>query len=208
MDEGQLEAQRRDGDFRWEPEDGPTIKYVELFGPASDQDLFYEFAADILHEDEYGDVLGTMGRLSGLAAWDVTNGFEDMIWEAADAIDEEVAEHGAYTQALLEWLLGGGEDQLRNVILLNRLHLRPEYRGHRLLGQITDSLLEILPLEPDETLVTTWPEPEDPNGGFSDQWPGHDEALTRMRAAHEAVGFQRWRDTPVWWRVGNTSTQD
>ncbi len=202
----QLMALRRPGGFLWAPEDCPRIDFVELSALYPEQELFQEFAADIHHEDGVGgDSLGTMGRVSGLVGWDAALwGEPGALWSTADVISDEVAEHGKQAEQIFDSLLDRDAADVRHLLILNRVRLHPEYRGRRLLGQIVDNILEILPLEPEQTLVTTWPEPQDPDGHFSDNWPGRGDALVHMRAAHEAAGFQRWRDSRIWWRVGNS----
>lgn len=149
-------------------------------------DVLRQLQVDI----EYGDE--SIGGIIGWIGFEI--GDEDM-QDAGDAISYDAEALGVAAADIMErttiWP--------RHALLLQHIGLREEYRGHRLTGVIVKDLMALLRLEPDETLVLFQPEPQRPEGGPYENGPERDAALTRLEAAYRASGFERWRDSLVWW---------
>lgn len=87
------------------------------------------------------------------------------------------------------------------VLLVDRVALNREWRGHGLSTAIIDKLLTVLQLDPDWTLVLLKPEPLDPDGSGPLQ-PGHerDTAMVKLRALLYAADYRPWKRGLAWWR--------
>lgn len=148
-------------------------------------DAVVEYSTDIGY-DQIGTVRGWIG-------WQITD--EDL-YDAADAISADAEPLGAAAVAIIE---AHPDAFIDNVLLIDRMHLDPKWRGNRLSGAIIDDLLALLRFDPDSTVVVLQPEPQRPTGGLYDDGPERDQALARLTAAYRASGLEPWHQTAIWW---------
>lgn len=155
-------------------------------------DVLRQFHASVEYVTETGsDQIGTVG---GWIGWQIEG---DDLYDAADAISADAEPLGAAAAAIVE---AHPDAFIDSVLLIDRMHLDPQWRGNRLSGAIIDDLLALLRLEADSTVVVLQPEPQKPTGGPYDDGTERDEALARLTAAYRASGLEPWRQTVVWWR--------
>ena len=83
--------------------------------------------------------------------------------------------------------------------MVDRVALMPKYRGQRLVRTIVERIIALLRLNRESTLVVLQPEPQQESGGPYPYGAVRDAALAKLREAHNATGFQQWRDSDVWW---------
>jgi hypothetical protein len=155
-------------------------------------DVLRQFDAIVEFRTESGPE--AIGSVTGWIGWQI--GDEDL-HDAVDAISADAEPLGAAAAAIIE---ANPEQFIDNVLLIDRMHLDPQWRGNRLSGAIIADLLALLRLNPDSTVVVLQPEPQQPAGGPYDDGPERDAALSRLTAACRDSGLERWRNTVVWGR--------
>lgn len=173
------------------------IDAIEVFGYY--EDTFRDFTAQIKIIEADDDPV-VIGKSSGWIGWHIEG--ED-IWYSADAIDSDAATLGAAASEIIEWLEENGDVWIDTILFIDRVKLKKQYRGHRLVRTIIERLIDFLRLNRDSTLVVLQPEPQQEQGGPYPVSPVRDAALAKLRAAHDATGLQQWRDSDVWWLPGD-----
>ena len=154
-------------------------------------DVLRQFSASIGYNVESG--LDEIGLVSGWLGWRIDD--EDLL-DAADAISSDAEQLGAAAAAIID---AHPDAFIDNVLLIDRMHLAPRWRGNRLSGAIIADLMALLRLDADCTVVVLQPEPQESTGGPIDDGPERDKALARLTSAYRASGLEPWRQSVVWW---------
>jgi len=163
-------------------------------------DVLREFSASIGYSVEAG--LDEIGLVSGWIGWRIDG--EDLL-DAADAISSDAEQLGSVAVAIID---AHPDAFIDNVLLIDRMHLAPQWRGNRLSGAILADLLSLLRLDADSTVVVLQPEPQQSvlqpepqqsTGGSMDDGAERDKALARLTSAYRASGLEPWRQSVVWW---------
>jgi hypothetical protein len=155
-------------------------------------DLLREFSAEVALSTEEGPK--EIGSVCGWIGWNVRG--ED-VHDAADAISTDAETLGAAAAAIMD---NRPDAFVDTVLLIDRMHLDPDWRGRRLSGAIIDDLLSLLRLDPETTAVVLQPEPQRPEGGPMADGPERAAALARLQAAYRLSGLEPWDGSVVWWR--------
>ena len=169
-------------------------------------DVLRQFSADVEHLGEDDAEPHAIGMVTGWIGWRVWN---ENIWKAADAISSAAEPLGAVADEVRAELAEDGIG-IAAVLLMDRMTLKPQWRGNRLTRRIVADLVALLRLPEDATLVLTMPEPQRTTGGPYPDGPERNEAQARLCAAVEKAGFSQWKDSAVWWFLvgGKASASD
>lgn len=154
-------------------------------------DVLRQLDVEVAYEAEAEDVV--LGHVSGWIGWNISD--ED-VYEAADAISSDAATLGA---AASEIMRERSTLWIDTVLLLDRIFIKPEYRGNRLTGPIVTNILHLLRLDHETTLILMFPEPQRPEGGPMPEGPEREAALDRLLKAYRTSGFEPWATSGVWW---------
>jgi len=154
-------------------------------------DVLRQFSASIGYSVESG--LDEIGLGSGWLGGGVDDG--DLL-HAGGALSSDAEQLGAAAAAIID---AHPDAFIDNVLLIDRMHLAPRWRGNRLSGAIIADLMALLRLDADCTVVVLQPEPQESTGGPIDDGPERDKALARLTSAYRASGLEPWRQSVVWW---------
>lgn len=123
---------------------------------------------------------------------DIRRPFDGSV-DAADAISADAEPLGAAAVAIIE---AHPDAFVDNVLLIDRMHLDPKWRGNQLSGAIITDLLALLRLDADSTVVVLRPESQKPAGGPYDNGQ---RLRTRPspRATHGGLPSRRSGMVPV-----------
>ncbi|UFN45185.1 hypothetical protein [Nocardioides okcheonensis] len=155
-------------------------------------DVLRQFSADVQYEGTSQGV--DIGQVHGWIGWSIA---DENVADAGDAICYDAMQLGTAAQEIID---GHLDTYIDSALLIDRMHLHPEWRGRRMSGLIISRVLDLLRLTPGETAVVLHPEPQQPTGGPYVDGPERDDAMSRLHAAYRASGLTPWRDGPVWWR--------
>lgn len=158
---------------------------------AGDIDLLRQFDAVVEYSTE--SECEDLGSVRGWISWRIEG---DDLYDAADSISSDAEPLGAAAVAIIE---AHPDAFVESVVLIDRMHLKPEWRGNRLSGAIIRDLLALLRLDAESTVVVLQPEPQKPEGGPYDDGAQRDQALARLEAAYRASGLEQWSHTAIWW---------
>jgi hypothetical protein len=122
-------------------------------------DVLRQFSASIGHSVESG--LDEIGFVSGWIGWRIDD--EDLL-DAADAICSDAERLGSAAAAIID---AHPDAFIDNVLLIDRMHLAPQWRGNRLSGAIIADLLSLLRLDADATSSFSNRSPKRPPAGRS-----------------------------------------
>lgn len=160
--------------------------------PDGGVDVLRQFEAVITYCSEDDEV--EIGSVRGWIGWRID---EEDLYEAADAISSDSEALGS---TAVEIIQENPDAWIDDVVLIDRMHLEPEWRGHRLSGAVIDELLALLRLDPESTVVVLQPEPQRPAGGPYRRGAQRDGAMAKLTSAYRKSGLLPWREGPVWWR--------
>lgn len=135
-----------------------------------------------------------VGEVHGWIGWSVLD--EDLA-DAGDAISYDAAQLGSAAAAIQD---AYPDNLVDAALLIDRMSLKPNWRGKRLSRVIIADLMALLRFDPESTVVVLQPEPQKPEGGPYDDGAERDEAMARLHAAYRESGLVSWRDSVVWWR--------
>jgi len=155
-------------------------------------DVLREFVASIGYSTESGPE--DIGSVREWIGWRIDDGD---LRDAADAVTSDAEQLGATAAAIID---AHPESFIDTVLLIDRMHLAPQWRGNRLSGIHHRRHMSLLSLDAKSTVVVLQPEPQAPGGGPMDDGPGRDQALARLKSAYRASGLEPWRGSAVWWR--------
>ncbi|WP_193107017.1 hypothetical protein [Brachybacterium sp. FME24] len=133
------------------------------------------------------------GRVSGWLTWDA---YATDLIDAGDAISHDAVVLATTARELVD---SPAAPFIDAVLLIDRMTLAVDHRGHQLTGTLVNKLVELLQLEPEETLVVLQPEPQTDNGPYPDG-PAKDRAMARLQNSYRVAGFEPWGSSDVWWR--------
>lgn len=154
-------------------------------------DVLRQFTADVTYVGEYDDE--AIGGVMGWIGWQI---LDDDVHDAADAISGDAETLGQAAEQIIE---AYPENYIDTVLLIDRMHIDPKWRGHRLSGAIIIDLMALFRLDRERTAVVLQPEPQRPEGGPFPYGSERNQAMARLEAAYEESGLERWKDTVVWW---------
>jgi hypothetical protein len=154
-------------------------------------DVLRQFNASIGYSTRSGP--DEIGIVSGWIGWGIDD--EDLL-DAADAISSDAEQLGAAAAEIID---AHPDALIDNVLLIDRMHLVPRWRGNRMAGVIVADLLSLLRLDVASTVVVLQPEPQASTGGPINDGPERDKALARLTSAYRASGLEPWRQSVVWW---------
>jgi hypothetical protein len=156
-------------------------------------------AFDAIIKDADADDGRTIGEVRGLIAW---RSELFSLLEAGDEISGEAATLALAADQIREAdYRPGAEDQIGTVVMVELVSLGREFRGHRIAAAVIDQIIDLLVLDPITTLVVLEPEPQKEDGGPLPPGAQRTAALKRLRAAYEQQGFERWKNSTVWWAI-------
>lgn len=135
-------------------------------------------------------------NIGSITGWLTRDVYEIDLFEAADAISSDAEPLGGAAEQIID---AHPHELIDSVIMIDRMRLVDEWRGHRLSGILTANLMNLLQVEPTETVVVLQPEPQKPGVGPMDYGDERDSAMARLHAAYWESGFRQWREGPVWW---------
>ncbi len=159
-------------------------------------DVFRVFNADVIRVAAYTPEV--IGNVSGWIGWDMAG--ED-VFDCADAVSQDAATLGWIATEVMAWQAGIGTRDDGIFVFIDTIWLEPEFRGNCISGTIIDKLLGLLRLRNYHTLVVLIPAPQDEDGGELPVGPDGDTAYRKVQDLSEAIGFTRWPDSGVWWRL-------
>lgn len=168
-------------------------------GRALEYDLLREFSVSIVADvfDPDGAIIcACVGTITG---WYSRSVAEDNLTDAGDAIDAEAYELAWRADAIIEEV---SDEYYDEVLLINRITLNKEWRGHKLMRYLVENIIDLLQCEPSWTIAVLYPEPIalDGSGKRLDDGPERDAGMAKLHAACRAGGFQPWGNGTVWWR--------
>ncbi|KQR38543.1 hypothetical protein ASF80_03310 [Microbacterium sp. Leaf159] len=176
---------------------------VSIFRCDADADVLRGFSATVRYTGDDDAEPREIGRLSG---WLTREVYSDVA-DAGDALSADGMILGSAAQKLVDE--HEGDRILDAVVMLDRATLEPEYRGQKLLGALVDDLLDVLQLEPTETIVVVFPESLPlVRGAPRPEGEERQVGLRKLSRALEASGFQQIDEeqpaddeaVTVWWR--------
>ena len=136
-----------------------------------------------------------VGRLTGWLGWRV---IDEHLANAADSISADAAYIGYVAGQLLD-----DEDNdsfIEDVVLIDRISIEPEFRGHGLLRRLVESLVVGLRLHINGCYLITEPEPQQVQGGPYPEGATRDRAMSGLVDALRGAGFRPWTDGRAHWR--------
>lgn len=173
--------------------DPPALELsVEIHRANADEyGLFRSFHAAIHVEAE--DYPEPIGYVEGWICWDL---FASSLFEAGDSISYDAMVLAKAVDEVVDAHFG---IHLSAALMVDKMWLQPDKRRQRLSRALLDELLDLLQLEPTETVVVLTPEPQVPGrGGPYPGGPVRDAAMTKLCDAYRESGLELWGDGPVW----------
>lgn len=177
---------------------------VSIYRCDADADVLRGFSATVRYTGDEDSEPREIGRLSG---WLTRKVYSDVA-DAGDALSADGMILGYAAQKLVEE--HEVDRVLDAVVMLDRVTLESEYRGQKLLGTLVDDLLDVLQLEPTETIVVVFPEPLPlVRGAPRPEGEEREAGLRKLAGALAAAGFEPIDDAEqladdeadtVWWR--------
>ncbi len=169
---------------------------VRIFRDDADEyGVLRAFVATVYDDAESDGESRQIGTISGWVTW---YAFSERLLDAGDSISTDAT---TLSWAVKEIVEAHGDDLISSAILVDRMTLVEEWRGHKLSGALIANLIDLLQLEPLETVVVLEPEPQLPGGGGPYEYgPERDSAMAKLRSAYRKSGFDPWGDGPAWWR--------
>lgn len=164
--------------------------------PDGGVDVFRVFNADVLRVDS--ETSEVIGDVSGWIGWDMDG--ED-VFDCADAVSENAATLGWIASEIIAWQGARSGPPIRDLVFIDTIRLEPRFRGNRVGAAIIDQLVGLLRVRNSHTLVELIPEPQDEDGDELPPGPDRDAAYRKLQDLFEAIGFARWPDSGVWWRL-------
>lgn len=169
--------------------------HVEISQDCSDDyNVLRHFRTEVTYNVEDIDGPLLVGRQMG---WMTRNSYSGALWDAADCISSEAEMLGSAAADIRDSV---NDAFFTGIVMLQFQALSSEWRGRKLSGVITDKFLDLLELEPDETIFVMLPEPQQPAGGQYPAGPVRDAAMAKLHSAYREAGFEPWRESIIWWR--------
>lgn len=169
--------------------------HVEISLDGSDEyNVLRQFCTEVTYKVEDIDEPLLVGRQMG---WMTRNSYSGDLWNAADCISSEAESLGRAAVDIRDSLK---DEFFTAIVMLQFQSLSSGWRGRKLTGVITDKFLDLLELEPDETIFVMLPEPQQPAGGQYPAGPVRDEVMAKLHSAYWEAGFEPWRESTIWWR--------
>lgn len=147
---------------------------------------------------EFGDPdsmqIFQVGTLTG---WYTTKGDYAGLADEGDSISGD-AHVLAGTSAQINAEFAG---VFRQVLLIDRVTLVEEWRGHKIMGALSENIVDLLQFEADSTMAVMVPEPLSLDTGEAlDDGRERDAGMAKLHAACRVAGYEPWYDSDVWWR--------
>lgn len=166
-------------------------------GRTGEYDLLRSFSVSIESDLVDPDGLNTcIGTMTGWYSRIATSG---NLTDAGDAISGDAYSLAWRAHSIIE----ESDDELFDeVLLIDRITLDEVWRGHKIMGYLVESVVDILQCDPITTIAVVYPEPLALDGsGRLDDGPERDAGMAKLHAACRAGGFRPWGDGLVWWRI-------
>lgn len=165
-------------------------------GHALEHDLLRSFSVSI--ESDLVDSGGQNTCVGTMTGWYSRIATSGNLTDAGDAISGDAYSLAWRAQEVIE----KSDDELyEEVLLIDRITLNEQWRGHKIMGHLVETVVDILQCDPPLTIAVVYPEPLALDGsGRLDDGPERDAGLAKLHAACRAGGFQPWDDGLVWWR--------
>ncbi|CAM3466722.1 N-acetyltransferase [Isoptericola cucumis] len=168
------------------------VRITSIDRPEADADVFLrQFSAVVTAYDALRTV--EIGTVRGWIGWDA---LKEDVHDAADAVSTDAETLGATAAHIIRV---HPEQWIDTVVLVDRMHLDPQWRHQRLSGRILADLLDLLRLDRDSTVVVLQPEPQKATGGPYEDGPERDAALGSLQRGYASSGLEAWRGGAVWW---------
>lgn len=166
-------------------------------GRTGEYDLLRYFSVSI--NSDIVDPDGAVTCIGSMTGWYSRSVAEGNLTDAGDAIDGEAYELAWGAAAIIEEVTDEYYDE---VLLINRITLDEEWRGHKLMRYLVENTVDLLQGEPSWVIAVLYPEPIslDGSGEPLDDGPERDAGMAKLHAACRAGGFQPWGNGTVWWR--------
>lgn len=180
-------------------EDEPTDLHVDVrisSGNRDAYDLLAPFFASFSARDEDDNEID-VGGITGWIAWSIT---DDDVADAADSLNADAAYIGSVAQQIISELREG-DPFLEDILLLDRIWIRPRYRGKNVLGPMIDRLTGMLRLEINGCVIVAEPEPQKEGGGPYPDGPARDRALNGLVHSLRTAGLEQWREDRAMWKL-------
>lgn len=146
--------------------------------------------------DESDEDLPEVGSITGWVIWSALDA--DVAFEG-DAYSADSSLISLVGQKLLRGQ--GWEDNLiDNLLLINRVWIKKEYRGRGFLRVMIDQIIDLLRFDELGCFLVAQLEPQKPQGGSYGYGPVRDKAMRGLTKSFVDAGFVSYQESAVFYR--------
>ncbi|MGC5617713.1 hypothetical protein, partial [Georgenia sp. Z1491] len=169
--------------------------WLSLYRVEDDGGLLRGFRAEVT----YVDLVSSVHDVGTMTGWCTRWADSGRLADAGDCLSTDAAILAAVAEDIVDSPEVG---IIEDVLMIDRVTLAEEWRGHKLLGAIVTNVVDLLQVYPSSTIAVTQPEPLSLSSGKAlEEGPLRDAGMAKLHRACAAAGFQQWEDTIVWWRT-------